>query len=259
MNRHKIALPALLMTALALSACHDADLDTGPLRTETRAVGSFDSIDLKGAARLEVTIGSPASLTVEGRDQVLQRLNTEVQDGTLYIGSKRRDWISMGTSPRIILRVTVPQLVSLNLEGGNDVLLTGFKGGAAKLRLEGATHLKGIGEVQELTVFMAGAGYADLKDLVVDDAKITVAGVGSVLVHPRNSLDATMNGVGAILYTGNPREVSTHMNGLGTIARGEEKDFDDADKKPRWHRHRGKPEPQHEQEEPADEEPAVIT
>jgi len=259
MNRHKVALPALFMAALALSACHDADFDAGPTRTETREVGSFDSIDLKGTARLEVAIGSPASLTLEGRDEALQRLKTEVQDGTLYISSKRRDWISLGTSPRITLRITVPQLASLNLEGGNDVLLTGFNGGAAKLRLEGATHLKGVGEVQDLTVFMAGAGHADLKDLVADDAKITVAGVGSVLVHPKNSLDATMNGVGAILYTGNPREVSTHMNGLGTIARGEEKDLDDADKKPRWHLHPGTPEPQHEQEEPADDEPAIIT
>jgi hypothetical protein len=38
-------------------------------------------------------------------------------------------------------------------------------------------------------------------------------------VNPRESLDATMNGVGAIFYTGSPRKVNTRMNGLGTIAR----------------------------------------
>lgn len=259
MNRHKIALPALVMTAWALSACHEVDSGSGSLRTETRTVGSFDSIDLQGMVRLEVAIGSPASLTVQGRGEVLQRLKTEVHDGTLYVSSQRRDWVSLGTSPRITLRVSIPQLVSLNLEGGNDVLLTGFNGGAAKLRLEGATRLRGVGAVQDLTVFKAGAGHADLKDLVADDAKVTVAGVGSVLVHPKNSLDATMNGVGAILYTGNPREVNTHMNGLGTIARGEEKDFDDADKQPHRRSHPGKPQPQHEQDESADDEPGIIT
>ncbi len=259
MNRHKIALPVLLMTTLALGACHDADFGNAALRTEARQVGSFDSIDLKGAARLEVVIGSAASLTVTGRDEVLQRLKTEVRDGTLYVGNERHSWISLGTGPRITLHVTVPQLAALSLEGGNDVLLTGFNGGATKLRLEGATHLKGVGEVRTLTLFMAGAGHADLKDLVADEASITVAGVGSVLVHPKNSLDATMNGVGAILYTGSPREVTTHMNGLGTIARGEEKDFSDADKKPRRRGRSGKPQPRHEQDQPLADEPGIIT
>ena len=35
-----------------------------------------------------------------------------------------------------------------------------------------------------------------------------------------------MNGVGAILYTGNPREVNTRMNGLGTIAHRDPKDME---------------------------------
>jgi hypothetical protein len=36
-----------------------------------------------------------------------------------------------------------------------------------------------------------------------------------------------MNGVGAILYTGSPREVNTRMNGLGTIARKDPKDVEE--------------------------------
>ena len=74
---------------------------------------------------------------------------------------------------------------------------------------------------------MAGAGHADLSDLIADEAKITVDGVGSVYVHPKDTLDATMNGVGAILYTGSPREVNTHMNGLGTIGRRTANDRDE--------------------------------
>lgn len=257
MNRHMTAVLALVATALFLSACDGDSRSSGAVRTETRTVGAFSSIDLEGTARLEVTIGSPVSLSLEGRDEFLQRLKTEVEGDTLYIRSKRRDWISAGTNPRVTLKVTVPHLASLNLEGGNDVLLTGFNGGDADLRLEGATHLKGVGRLEALTVFMAGAGHVDLKDLVADDAKITVAGVGSVFVHPKNSLDATMNGVGAILYTGNPREVNTHMNGLGTIARGEEKDFEDEDRKPQVDPDRLQPE--YEEEEPAGAQSTVIT
>jgi hypothetical protein len=59
--------------------------------------------------------------------------------------------------------------------------------------------------------------------LVANEATVTVDGVGSVIVNPRDSLDATMNGVGAILYTGSPSRVNTRMNGLGTIGQRDPK------------------------------------
>lgn len=211
----------ILIAALLLSACGD-DLDLGPVRTETRDMGRFDSISMNGAARLEITIGDRESLSIEGRDEVISRFTTDVHGDTLYIKSRRKDWIAAGSSsPRVTVRITLPRLDSLKLEGGNDVRLTGFAGGKSKIQTEGAAHIKADGRLDELTVLMAGAGHADLGDLIADEAKIMVSGVGSVFVHPLNTLDATMNGVGAILYTGNPREVNTHMNGLGTIGRRE--------------------------------------
>src|SRR5437868_2695883 len=172
MNRHTTAVLLLLMTAIGLSACDQRHGGAGPMRTETRPVESFDSIDLEGAVRLEVAVGGQPSLTVEGRDEFVQRLKSEVRGNTLYIRNKRRDWVSLGISPRLTLKVTVPHLASLNLAGGNDVLLTGFNGGGSKLHLEGATNLKGVGQLNNLSVFMAGAGHADLKDLVADDTKV---------------------------------------------------------------------------------------
>lgn len=228
MNIHGVRKTVpMLMAALMLSACGD-DLELGPVRTETRDVGPFDSISMKGAARLDIVIGDRGSLSIEGRDKVISRFTTEVHSDTLYINSRRKNWIAAGSSPRVTVRVTLPRLASLKLEGGNDVRLTGFAGGESKIRTEGAAHIKANGHLDELTVFMAGAGHADFSNLIVDAAKVTVAGVGSVFVHPRDTLDATMNGVGAILYTGNPREVNTHMNGLGTIGRRESKNARDS-------------------------------
>jgi hypothetical protein len=125
---------------------------------------------------------------------------------------------------RITVRISVPKLESLQVEGGNDVRLTGFDGGESTIRAAGAAHIFAEGRLAELTVRMAGAGHGDFSRLVADEAKVVVEGVGSVIVHPKDTLDATMNGVGAILYTGSPREVNTRMNGLGTIARKDPKD-----------------------------------
>ena len=221
-----IARAAVASATLALLAgCGEGPLSTGPVRTEVRQVDNFDSIDLDGATRLQITVGVPASLEVEGRDPFLERLQTEVHGDTLHIKVRRKDWLALGTSPRISVRIGMPSLEKLEVEGGNDVRVTGFNGGETRIKLKGATNLVADGRVDELHVFMAGAGHADLGDLVAADADVTVAGVGSIFVNPTVSLDATMNGVGAIFYTGSPTNVNTRMNGLGTIGQRDASDL----------------------------------
>jgi Putative auto-transporter adhesin, head GIN domain len=221
----------LLMVACVglLSSCGDSDnrRSRGPSRTETREVGSFDAIDMSGAARLEITVGKPESLALEGRASSIERVSTQVRHNTLFIESKPRDWFMSSNRRRITVRISVPRLESLQVEGGNDVRLTGFDGGESIIRASGAAYIFAEGRLDELTVRMAGAGHGDFSRLVADQAKVVVEGVGSVIVHPKDTLDATMNGVGAILYTGSPREVNTRMNGLGTIARKDAKDVEE--------------------------------
>ena len=87
----------LLLTvasATLLTACNDGADDRqgrGPSRSETREVGSFDSIDMSGAARLEITVGKPESLVIEGRSSSIERVETKVRHNTLVIESKPPD------------------------------------------------------------------------------------------------------------------------------------------------------------------------
>lgn len=235
-------LPLLPLLVL-LAACNDEHFDMGPVRSETREVKDFNAIDMEGDGRIQIVIGSPASLTIEGRELVVQRTTTEVRDGTLYIKNQRRDWIMASGSRRLALRITVPSLASLKLDGGNDVRVTGFNGGSARVDLKGAANLKADGVLDSLTVAMAGAGHADFSKVVANDAKVTVDGVGAVYVNSTASLDATMNGVGAILYSGNPRSVNTAMNGLGKIAQRDAEDREKREKRD-WRQREFKRDPQ---------------
>lgn len=232
MNVDRAAGLLLVVTCAGLlSACGDDDdrRSRGPASAENRDVGSFDAIDMSGAARLEITVGQPESLVLEGRSASIKRVTTEVRHNTLFIESKPRDWFMSNNRRRITVRISIPKLQSLEVEGGNDVRVTGFDGGESVIKASGAAHIFAEGRLSELTVRMAGAGHGDFSRLEADEARVTVEGVGSVIVHPKDTLDATMNGVGAILYTGSPREVNTRMNGLGTIARKDAKDIEEDD------------------------------
>lgn len=214
MNIHPVL--AAIGVALLLGGCGERT-ERGPVISETREVEPFDAISVEGAAKLEITIGEPLALVVNGHEQAVRRVETDVRGGTLHIKSRPKDWLIRNNNARLTLQITVPRLQSLQLEGGNDVNIAGFAGGATNIRAAGAAHIEADGHLEQLTVHLSGAGHADLSKLVADAAKVTVDGVGSVVVNPRESLDATMNGVGAILYTGSPQRVNTRMNGLGTI------------------------------------------
>jgi hypothetical protein len=219
MSVHPV-MTAIVGAALLLSGCGRHG-DDGPTITETLKLESFDSIDIDGAARLEITIGTPASVVIRGSEESVRRVETRVGEDTLHIKSRAKEWIIRNDSARLTFQITMPRLESLRLEGGNDVNVVGFAGGETEIKASGALNMNADGHLEKLTVRMSGAGHADLGRLVADAATITVDGVGSVIVNPRESLNATMNGVGAIFYTGSPSQVSTRMNGLGTIGKRE--------------------------------------
>lgn len=222
-ERRSATLAAVVAAALLLSACNHREVPTGPVRNETRQVSSFDSIDVEGNTKLDITVGKPESLVIEGRDLFVKRIKTDVRGDTLHIKSSRKDWGWTNGQARVTLRITVPHLESLQLQGGNEVHISGYDGGDAKIAIQGAADIEAAGKLDALSITMSGAGNADLSQLIANEATVRVSGVGSIYVHPRDTLDATMNGVGAIFYSGSPREVNTHMNGLGTISHRDKK------------------------------------
>jgi hypothetical protein len=176
---------------------------------------------MDGAAKLEITVGDPASVQINGHEKAVRRIRTEVRGSTLHIKGRARSWGVRDNKSRLTIQITLPQLQSLEIQGGNDVTLTGLSGGRTTIKAAGAANISGNGQLDELMVRMSGAGHADLSKLSVAKATVTVDGVGNVIVNARDSLDATMNGVGAIFYVGSPRKLNTRMHGVGTIAQRE--------------------------------------
>ena len=59
--------------------------------------------------------------------------------------------------------------------------------------------------------------------LVANDVKALVSGSGSIFVTATTSLDASVSGSGAILYAGNPQDVTQNVTGSGAITGANEK------------------------------------
>jgi len=218
----KLAFGAILLFgACALSACKDRE--EGAEQTETRPLSDFSAVDLEGGGELDIQVGKAESVTVRASRETLAHLRTEVKDQTLTVRRDSNDW-SFGHSRSVNLTITVPNLTALSVEGGNHVTVRGLDGGNARFDLRGATSIHASGKLDGLKVHMQGAGEADFGKVIAQTVDVKVEGVGKVTVNARQKLAATMNGLGAIRYIGHPTDVTTNLNGFGSISQSDDDD-----------------------------------
>lgn len=64
-----------------------------------------------------------------------------------------------------------------------------------------------------LSLSISGAGDAQLKDLVVNDAAVSIAGAGQARVNPKDNLRADVAGFGKISYPRDPK-VRSNISGV---------------------------------------------
>jgi hypothetical protein len=203
------------LLAVMFFAAADARADS-----ETRNVQPFDSIVASSAVSLKIKIGPVQTVRIDGDRDFVRRLTTDSKDGTLSIGGDHGEIEIIHGDHKASVTVTLPVLTVLKIKGAADVEIDGLDGGDLTLDVNGAARVKAQGRLTRLNATLAGVGDAHLGDVPVDDAVVTLDGLGRVEVQPHKSLVATVNGLGMIRYVGQPDRVESHINGLGSIERG---------------------------------------
>jgi hypothetical protein len=205
---------AIALVAVALLAGCSGPKNEGPTRTETRDVGQFHSVNIRGAANASIKVGAATSLSVTADEQSLQALHTTVRNGMLLVEQKRGWFWNHG---HVELQMTVPSLQEVVISGAGNIAIDDARGAKLELSLQGAGNLTAKGEIDQLTVTINGAGDAALADLRARSARVVVNGTGNVTVHATEALDAVVNGVGSVRYIGTPASLATKVNGVGAI------------------------------------------
>lgn len=206
---------AALATAALLAGCGAPG--GGAATTEQRGVEAFHSVQLDGAADARVEVGPPNSLTLTASPALLREVRTSVHNGMLVI-EREHSWFQFGRSGRLEVRITTPDLNAFAMQGAGDVDIHGATGDALAVVLSGAGDVTADGTVQSLNARINGAGDMDLSKLTATDATVYVNGAGQLTVNVTGSLEAQVNGVGNIRYTGRPQKVVPQINGVGRIS-----------------------------------------
>jgi Putative auto-transporter adhesin, head GIN domain len=227
-HRSRLALIAACTAAAVLAAMGIALLvhgggsagsgiqGSGVGATQTRTVARFSGLELAGSNKVTVVVGAPQSVIVRADSNLISHVTTHVVAGTLVIA----DTGSFTTRTPMSVEVSVPSLTMLNLSGSGQLAVTGIKAPQLTVTVSGSGLLYAAGTATRLDVTLSGDGLAQLSQLTASQVHAVVAGAGLIQVTATTSLDAAVPGTGAIVYSGNPPQVTSSVTGVGTVTRG---------------------------------------
>ena len=210
----------------------------GNIKTEDRSVGNFKNVEVGGSIDVYVSQGSPASVKLEGDENVIRYVEVNQEGDRLIV--KNKDGFDLLPSGQMKIYVTAPVYNKIEVSGASDIIGQGKisnpedlelgVSGAGDIKMEldaprvradisgtGSIHLKG--ETKETEFSLSGVGSAHCYDLLSENTRVDISGTGSADVYASVGLDAQVSGLGSIHYKGNPTNVKQNVSGAGSISR----------------------------------------
>jgi hypothetical protein len=211
----------LIIATLLMSACSYNPFTTnrvegsGITATETRSVSGFDSVELKGSADVNITLGSSESVVVTADNNILPLVTTSVLGSRLVIDLKFGTTIT--TSSPIQVTITMKSLNAVTLSGSGDIHVSGLNSDTFTANLTGSGNITGAGSANTVNVSLSGSGNVYCDKVTAKNATATLRGSGNITVYASESLNASIPGSGSIRYSGNPSRVDQKVTGSGII------------------------------------------
>jgi hypothetical protein len=211
-------LTAMAIAALALSACNfvvpGAVVGSGKIVTESRPVSGFTKVDLSGVGDLMIDVNGSEALTIEGDDNIVPLIVTEVRGDTLHIGFKERTPIQRVSRLRYTL--SAKALDGLTLSGAGNVTASNIDTPSMEVVTSGAGRINMSGKATNEVVTLTGAGSFEGENLLSETASVNTSGVGRAIVNAAKKLDVSISGAGSVEYIGSP-QVTQQVSGIGTV------------------------------------------
>ena len=197
--------------------------------------GSFDSVEISGAAIVQFTQGATQQVRVEGDEDAQKSVELEVRDGVLHV-RPNGSW-KFWSAQRARVTITARDLRRITISGAADfsatqpvqcesldVSISGsglarfdkLQTESLRFRVSGAGDGQIAGSANELQIVVSGRGEFRGENLLSRRAKVVVNGIGDVRVWATEWLGVNVSGVGTVDYWGTPL-VERHSSGVAKI------------------------------------------
>ncbi len=209
----------------------------GKMTTVTRTTSDYDGINCAGSFDFILVEGTEGKITIEGEENLIEYVVTEVKNGALVV--KAKNDVNLKSSKNKTIKITIPfkdiEKVSLagsgdlwnkdvlssndldiSLTGSGDIVLN-IKATKTKASITGSGDVTLKGSTNNLEASVTGSGDFHGYDLESNNTDVSVTGSGDAKVVCNENLKARVAGSGDISYKGNPKTEDTKVDGSGSI------------------------------------------
>lgn len=210
----------------------------GNMTTITRTTGEYDGVKCAGSFDYILVSGDEGKITIEGEENLLEHIVTEVKSGKLVVKTKNN--VNLSTSWNKTIKVTIPfrDINSVSLAGSGDLwnedkiktnnldvslagsgdVIIDVEANSVDGSLAGSGDLTLKGKTNDLEASLSGSGDIHAFELDANNTVVSIAGSGDAEVVSNKSIKARVSGSGDIEYKGNPSKEDTKVSGSGSIS-----------------------------------------
>ena len=221
---------------LALSSVY---ADGQSVIKQERDLDGFTRISFGISGNLYVEFGRGFSVVLEGDEDDLDEIITEVSNGRLVIKKENRRFYS-SIDRKVTIRITMPELSGLGVSGSGSAQIVDpvteaddldlSVSGSGKLNTSGIVAdrlncsisgsgnivIGGEGNADSGEIQISGSGNYSGENFEIDRLDVRVSGSGNCTCRAGDSLVAAISGSGNVTYAGNPR-IDARVSGSGKV------------------------------------------
>ena len=230
---------------------------SGSVVRVSRGVSGFTGVHLSTIGTVYVKIGKTEGLEIEAEENLIEYIETEVEDGTLKISNRKKfnlkarepikyfitvrnlDRIALSSSGDAVLphiederfaialsssgdlevKSLAVEDLDVNISSSGDAYIGMIGAGSidATLSSSGDLQIDG-GEVGHLKLKISSSGDFDGVDLKAERAKVKISSSGDAYVWVTDDLVATLSSSGSVHYAGDP-SVTKQISSSGKVKR----------------------------------------
>ncbi|MEH6305105.1 head GIN domain-containing protein [Olivibacter sp. CPCC 100613] len=228
---------AVLLPFMCMGIAHATLLNK--LDEESRDVRDFNSIQNNGSFHVFVKMGNTESLKLEGDPEILQNVETVVEQGTLKIRMKKNlNWFSMNKG-HVSVYITAKRLVGLSQSGSGKIEIANpINSPSLDMKVSGSGNISCTAKVDDFSANISGSGQIDIEGstdsndirisgsgkfngakLTANSTNVNISGSGDAYVFTNQELNAKISGSGSVHYGGSVKSVNASTSGSGKVRR----------------------------------------
>ena len=196
----------------------------------------FSKLNISGPFDVEIKRSDKFEVTYVMDQKHMDKVDTRIEGDTLKIRMNNHKGC---TRCEMLIKIRMPKLKALELNGAADASITGFKSssdfhlglsgacsltgdiqaGNAYFDLSGASDIELTGSAKDLALEASGASDADLEQFAVIVATVDSSGASDAIINVSKELSVELSGASDLTYYGNPTLKSVDTSGASSLRR----------------------------------------